>query len=113
MIVPFPQYPPALSLEGGNSRNATERAVNCIPSRENSHQGGKFGGLQSKLRKLGITHQRGDKFVISIDCDKVLGDLVPRSRDNIGDGVKTERNLTAILRARDGEKVTISGNESK
>lgn len=51
--------------------------------------------------------------MISIDCDKVLGDLVPRSRDNIGDGVKTERNLTAILRARDGEKVTISGNESK
>ncbi|KAF8510188.1 hypothetical protein BU17DRAFT_98331 [Hysterangium stoloniferum] len=92
------EYPPASSLEGGNARNPLQRAVNCIPARENSIQGGQFGGFQSTLRRLGITFQRGDKFVISINCDDVLGSLAPR-------GVGLERR-------DDGDTISMSGNET-
>jgi len=93
-------------LEGGNTRPSLQRAINCIPQRQNSHQGGKFGGLQSRLRKLGTTFQRGDQFVISIDCDKVLSDLVPRYESQ-------EERGNRILMERDTEEFSSSGNESK
>ncbi|KAF9463133.1 hypothetical protein BDZ94DRAFT_1259680 [Collybia nuda] len=112
------EYPPASSLEGGASRLPIQRAINCIPIRENSHQGGKFGGMQSKLRKLGVNFQRGDKFVVSIDCDKVLGSLVPRSGSASSEEVNEkgqhleESRLYGTLQARDGEKIAMSGNET-
>ena len=108
------KYPPASSLEGGNTRPSLQRAINCIPQRQNSHQGGKFGGLQSRLRKLGTTFQRGDQFVISIDCDQVLGDLAPptAARDEIHEE-KDAGPISHIIGKRDGGKISLSGNESK
>ncbi|KAF9463147.1 Piwi domain-containing protein [Collybia nuda] len=115
-------YPPASSLEGGKSTDAIERAINCVPKRENDHQGGKFGGLQSKLRSREIPFERGDKFVISIDCNKVLGDLAPRSKDmkgmmyeglvDIGERNLEEKKLSVALKVRDGGEITMSGNET-
>jgi len=109
------QYPPASSLEGGGTRSILQRAINCIPARENSHQGGKFGGLQSRLRGRGLTFSRGDRWVISIDCDKVLGSLAPPPSEMIQNNLEgnvTHQNLAGSLEARDGDSVSMSGNES-
>jgi hypothetical protein len=62
--------------------------------------------MQSRLRKLGTNFQRGDKFVISIDCDEVLGDLAPPKGKKLG-------SSTGLLFSRDGESFSLSGNESE
>ncbi|KAL0953788.1 hypothetical protein HGRIS_004972 [Hohenbuehelia grisea] len=68
------EYPPASSDEGGDARPEIRRAINCIPSTQNTLQGTTF---RSMMNSAGL--KKGDKFVISIDCDKVLNDiLVPR-----------------------------------
>ncbi|KAJ3574892.1 hypothetical protein NP233_g1466 [Leucocoprinus birnbaumii] len=101
------EYPPASSLEGGKPDDELFRTANCIPSRQNSHQGGKLSSLGKNLK-------RGDQFVISIDCDKVLGS---RKRE-LAHEVETREvhevrnNAGIILNARDGESVSKSGNET-
>lgn len=97
----YPQYPPASSLEGGNARPQLQRAVNCIPAPQNSHQGWVFSDYQKQLKKLGMSFNRGDKFVISIDCDQVLR---PKALSD------DKRDVGLV--GRDGETVTLSGNES-
>lgn len=65
------QWPPASTEQGGNATKEELRAVNCIPARQNSYQGGVFSQLLKTL-------EGGDEFIISIDCDDVLGSIVPR-----------------------------------
>ncbi|KAF7335594.1 hypothetical protein MVEN_02213800 [Mycena venus] len=60
------EYPPASSDEGGGT--TVLQVVTCIPAVENSYQGGTMSGVLQKLKK-------GDNFVISVDCDKVLGSI--------------------------------------
>ncbi|KAJ7240074.1 hypothetical protein C8J57DRAFT_1727213 [Mycena rebaudengoi] len=66
------EYPPASSDEGGGT--SVLQVVTCIPAVENSYQGGTMSGLLQKLKK-------GDNFVISVDCDKVLGSINASPRD--------------------------------
>jgi hypothetical protein len=40
----------------------------CIPPAQNSHQGGVMGSFFQKTNL-----QQGDQFVVSIECDEVLG----------------------------------------
>jgi len=91
-------------MEGGATRPASERAVNCIPSGQNSHQGWVLGDYQKQLKKLGIPFNKGDQFVVSVDCDEVLG--TKRRRDETPE-------MVALLERRDGGTVTLSGNGSK
>ena len=96
------QYPPASSLEGGNARDAILRAINCIPGPQNSHQGWVLGDYQKQLKAQGMTFNRGDKFVISVDCDEVLGMTL---------GSVDKRSVR--LERSDGDMITLSGNESE
>ncbi|KAJ7726367.1 hypothetical protein B0H16DRAFT_1592685 [Mycena metata] len=66
------EYPPASSDEGGGT--TVFQVVTCIPSLQNNYQGGIMSGVQRKLSK-------GDNFVISVDCDKVLGSINTSPRD--------------------------------
>jgi len=69
------EFPPASTDEGGNATPSLQRAVNCIPGVQNSYQGGKLGSF---IRNQNL--QQGDSYIISIDCDKVLGSI--NKRDN-------------------------------
>lgn len=68
------EFPPASSDEGGGTLPVLQRAINCIPGKQNSRQGQRFSTM---VRTSGI--RKGQRFVISIDCDEVLGSIVPRS----------------------------------
>ncbi|KAH6884649.1 hypothetical protein BKA70DRAFT_1574875 [Coprinopsis sp. MPI-PUGE-AT-0042] len=69
------EFPPAMSDEGGGAEPGPgfTRAINCIPGKQNSRQGQRFSTMvrSSKIKA-------GERFVISIDCDEVLGSIVPR-----------------------------------
>jgi hypothetical protein len=68
--------------------------------------------MQSRLRKLGVNFQRGDKFVISIDCDEVLGDLaLPSGKrdEELGSIIGRDE----MLFARDGDSFPLSRNKSE
>ncbi|KAH6871260.1 hypothetical protein BKA70DRAFT_1241902 [Coprinopsis sp. MPI-PUGE-AT-0042] len=69
------EFPPAMSDEGGGAEPSPgfTRAINCIPGKQNSRQGQRFSTMvrSSKIKA-------GERFVISIDCDEVLGSIVPR-----------------------------------
>ncbi|KAF9054193.1 hypothetical protein BJ165DRAFT_1522741 [Panaeolus papilionaceus] len=66
------EYPPAMSLEGGDFRDASERIIACIPDVQNSRQGNRFSNLVQAFEKInGRELQQGDKFVVSVECDKV------------------------------------------
>lgn len=67
------EFPPASTDEGGDTLPTLERAINRIPEVQNSRQGQKFSTM---VRTSGI--QKGQTFVLSINCDKVLGSIVPR-----------------------------------
>jgi hypothetical protein len=67
--------------------------------------------MQSRLRKLGTNFQRGDKFVISIDCDEVLGDLAP-PKDKRNE-LRSRSDWDGLLVSRDGESFSLSGNKSE
>ncbi|KAJ7300555.1 hypothetical protein DFH08DRAFT_999699 [Mycena albidolilacea] len=69
-------YPPASSDEGGGT--TVLQVVTCIPSLENSYQGGIMSGILQKLKK-------DDNFVISVDCDKVLGSIDTPPRDVVAE----------------------------
>lgn len=105
------EYPPASSLEGGQPIDEIHRTANCIPDRQNSHQGGKLSSLGKNLK-------RGDKFVISVDCDKVLGARSKRALAHESEHVQVMEDAEArsdvgvILNARDDDKVSKSGNET-
>ena len=71
----YQQFPPASTEEGGNSTIGNFRSIiNCIPASQNSYQGGVLSGM---IRGSKIT--KGQKFVLSISCDKVSGSTVPRN----------------------------------
>lgn len=78
------EFPFASTDEGGNVTPSIERAIACIPGVQNSFQGGKLGSF---IKNQGLT--QGDRYVISIDCDKVLG------------SINGKRAEAANIRARD------------
>ncbi|KAH8810428.1 hypothetical protein DL96DRAFT_1760086 [Flagelloscypha sp. PMI_526] len=84
------EWPPASTDEGGNATAENERAVTCIPGTQNSYQGGIFSGLLSTLTK-------GDQFVISIDCDEVLGSIVPRQDIQSSGGITSNETFPGGL----------------
>ncbi|KAJ3518204.1 hypothetical protein NMY22_g13807 [Coprinellus aureogranulatus] len=63
-----------MSDEGGSTLGVLDRAINCIPGKQNSRQGQRFSTM---VQNSGIA--KGQTFVLSIDCDRVLGELVPTS----------------------------------
>ncbi|KAJ7301000.1 hypothetical protein DFH08DRAFT_827915 [Mycena albidolilacea] len=69
-------YPPASSDEGGGT--TVLQVVTCIPSLENSYQGGIMSGILQKLKK-------DDNFVISVGCDKVLDSIDTPPRDVVAE----------------------------
>ncbi|KAH6884650.1 hypothetical protein BKA70DRAFT_1574876 [Coprinopsis sp. MPI-PUGE-AT-0042] len=82
------EFPPASSDEGGSTIPRLQRAINCIPGTQNSRQGQRFSAM---VRSSGI--RKGQRFVISIDCDEVLGSIVPRNADPFDDYEEEEDDL--------------------
>ncbi|KAH6891710.1 hypothetical protein BKA70DRAFT_1119622 [Coprinopsis sp. MPI-PUGE-AT-0042] len=83
------EFPPASSDEGGSTIPRLQRAINCIPGRQNSRQGQRFSAM---VRSSGI--RKGQRFVISIDCDEVLGSIVPRNANPFDDYEEEEDDLS-------------------
>ncbi|KAJ7193477.1 hypothetical protein GGX14DRAFT_546292 [Mycena pura] len=86
-------FPPASSDEGGGT--TLLQVVACVNEAQQDYQGGIMSGVTRKLVK-------GDKFVISVDCDKVLGSITPpravsAAEESLGDPVdKFSAPLTGI-----------------
>jgi len=66
------EFPLAMSDEGGDALAALDRAINCIPGNQNSRQGQAMSTMVKRSKMV-----KGQKFIISIDCDAVLGSIGP------------------------------------
>jgi hypothetical protein len=64
------QFPFASTDEGGAALPAIERAINCIPQAQNSHQG---WVLKEFIAEKNLV--AGDEYILSVDCDDVLGSI--------------------------------------